>query len=115
MNGTGIAIITCSQRCYVPGCTAARPPAKWRYCISAPVRAQAALQADLMLLTSVVGIGALTAAKELAEMPDLAQYAAAKAAAADTGVRPSHVESGMSVRRRPRMSKLGKAQMGAAL
>ena len=83
--------------------------------ISAHVRAQAALHADLTLLTSVVGIGALTAAKVLGEMPDLAQYASAKAAAADTGVTPSHFESGTSVRRRPRMSKLGKAQMRAAL
>lgn len=83
--------------------------------ITAHVAGQAALAADLVLLTSVVGIGALTAAKVLAEMPDLAQYGSAKAAAADTGVSPSHFQSGTSVRRRPRMSKLGKAALRAAL
>jgi transposase len=83
--------------------------------ITAHLKAQAELAADLALLTSVVGIGALTAAKVLAEMPDLAQYGSAKAAAADTGVTPSHFQSGTSVRRRPRMSKLGKAGLRAAL
>lgn len=83
--------------------------------ITAHVAAQAELAAELALLASVVGIGALTAAKVLAEMPDLASYASAKAAAADTGVTPSHFESGTSVRRRPRMSKVGKAGLRAAL
>jgi transposase len=83
--------------------------------ITAHLKAQAELAADLALLTSVVGIGALTAAKVLAEMPDLAHYGSAKAAAADTGVTPSHFQSGTSVRRRPRMSKLGKAGLRAAL
>ena len=83
--------------------------------ITAHVKAQAALAADLALLTSVVGIGALTAAKVLGEMPDLAQYDSAKAADADTGVTPSHFQSGTSVRRRPRMSKQGKAGLRAAL
>lgn len=79
------------------------------------IAAQAELAKDLALLTSVVGIGALTAAKVLAEMPNLAAYASAKAAAADTGVTPSHYLSGTSVRRRPRMSKVGKAELRAAL
>jgi transposase len=79
------------------------------------VAAQAELAADLALLTSVVGIATVTAAKVLAEMPKLAEYDTAKAAAADTGVTPSHYESGTSVRRRPRMSKVGKAELRAAL
>jgi transposase len=79
------------------------------------VAAQAELAADMALLTSVVGIATVTAAKVLAEMPRLAEYDSAKAAAADTGVTPSHYESGTSVRRRPRMSKLGKAELRAAL
>jgi transposase len=83
--------------------------------ITAHLAGQAELAANMVLLTSVVGIGALTAAKVLAEMPDLAQYGSAKAAAADTGVTPSHFQSGTSVRRRPRMSKLGKAGLRAAL
>ena len=83
--------------------------------IKTHVAAQAELAQDVALLTSVVGIGMVTAAKVLAEMPNLAQYDSAKAAAADTGVTPSHFESGTSVRRRPRMSKLGKAELRAAL
>jgi len=77
--------------------------------------AQSTLQANLVLLTSVVGIGAVTAAKMLAEYGELEQYASAKAAAADAGLNPSEYQSGTSVRRRPRMSKLGKAGVRAAL
>jgi transposase len=83
--------------------------------IKAHLSAQAELAADLALLTSVTGIGMVTAAKVLAEMPKLAEYESAKAAAADTGVTPSHYQSGTSVRRRPRMSKMGKAELRAAL
>jgi transposase len=79
------------------------------------VAAHAELQTNLKLLTTVVGIGAVTAAKLLAEFSDLAQYQSAKAAAADAGLTPSHFESGTSVRRRPRMSKMGKAGIRAAL
>jgi transposase len=83
--------------------------------IKSHVAAQAELAQDMALLTSVVGVGMVTAAKVLAEMPELAQYGSAKAAAADTGVTPSQFESGTSVRRRPRMSKVGKAEVRAAL
>ncbi len=76
---------------------------------------QESLRTNLTLLTSIVGIGAVTAAKVLAEFADLDQYESAKAAAADAGLTPSHYESGTSVRRRPRMSKLGKAGIRAAL
>lgn len=74
-----------------------------------------ALKADLALATTVVGIGVVTATKLLAEFGDLAAYASAKAAAADAGVTPAQFESGTSVRRRPRMSKVGKAGIRAAL
>jgi transposase len=83
--------------------------------IETHIAAQAELAQDVALLTSVVGIGMVTAAKVLAEMPDLAQYGSAKAAAADTGVTPSHFQSETSVWRRPRMSKVGKAEVRAAL
>jgi transposase len=77
--------------------------------------AHSELRANLQLLTSIVGIGMITAAKLLAEFGDIEQYESAKAAAADVGVTPSVFESGTSVRRRPRMSKLGKAGLRAAL
>jgi transposase len=76
---------------------------------------QERLHTSLTLLTRIVGIGAVTAANLLAEFADLEQYASAKAAAADAGLTPSHYESGTSVRRRPRMSKMGKAGIRAAL
>ncbi len=77
--------------------------------------AHSELRENLELLTSIVGIGVITAAKLLAEFGDIEQYASAKAAAADAGLTPSHFESGTSVRRRPRLSKLGKAGIRSAL
>jgi transposase len=79
------------------------------------VQAHAELRANLELLTSIVGIGVITAVKLLAEFADLESYESAKAAAADAGLTPSHFESGTSVRRRPRLSKMGKAGIRAAL
>ena len=83
--------------------------------ISAHLAAHTELRTNLALLTAIVGIGAVTAAKLLAEFAAIEQYESAKAAAADTGVTPSHYESGTSVRRRPRMSKMGNANLRAAL
>ena len=83
--------------------------------ISEHLAATAEMQAKLQLLTTIVGIGAVTAAKLLAECGDLEQYETAKAAAADAGLTPAHFESGTSVRRRPRLSKIGKAGVRAAL
>lgn len=77
--------------------------------------ADSELRENLQLLTSIVGIGMITAAKLLAEFGAIEQYESAKAAAADVGVTPSHFESGTSVRRRPRMSKMGKVGLRAAL
>lgn len=67
------------------------------------------------LLVSIKGIGSITAIRILAEMFDLDQYDNAKAAAADVGVTTSHYRSGSSVRRRPRISRMGKAAVRAAL
>jgi transposase len=62
-------------------------------------------------LMSIKGIGAKTAMVLIAEMYDLSEYKNARAAAADAGVTPSRYESGTSVRRRARMSKMGKASV----
>jgi len=77
--------------------------------------AQEALQQQVALLDSITGIGVVTATTILAEMGDLTRYPSAKAAAADVGVTPSQYESGTSVRRRPRMTKMGNADLRAAL
>ena len=83
--------------------------------INEQLAAQTTMQTNLSLLTSIVGIGVITAAKLLSEFGELEQYRSAKAAAADAGLTPSHYESGTSVRRRPKMSKVGKAGIRAAL
>lgn len=67
------------------------------------------------LLVSIQGIGDKTAIHLLAEMYDLAAYKNAKAAAADVGVTTSHYRSGTSVRRRPKISRMGKSSVRAAL
>jgi transposase len=79
------------------------------------VAAHAELRTNLQLLTAIVGIGMVTAAKLLAEFADIEEYESAKAAAADAGLTPSQFESGTSVRKRPRLSKIGKAGIRAAL
>lgn len=66
-------------------------------------------------LKSIKGIGEQTATHILAEMYDLDQYENAKAAAADAGITTSHYRSGTSVRRRPKMSRMGKAAIRGAL
>jgi transposase len=53
------------------------------------VQAHAELRANLELLTSIVGIGAVTAVKLLAELAEVESYESAKAAAADAGLTPS--------------------------
>jgi transposase len=77
--------------------------------------ADSELRETMELLTSITGIGLITAAKLLAELGEIEQYESAKAVAADVGVTPSQFESGTSVRRRARMSKMGKAGLRAAL
>src|SRR5690349_7650553 len=84
-------------------------------CIKEHVAAHAELHTQQDLLTAIVGIGVVTAAKLLAEFADIEQYESAKAAAADAGLTPSQFESGTSVRKRPRLSKIGKAGIRAAL
>ena len=77
--------------------------------------AQAELKANLALLTTIAGICRLTASKLLAEFGALAEYDNAKAAAADAGLTPSHYEAGETLRRRTRLSKMGKEGIRAAL
>jgi len=83
--------------------------------ITAHLKANADLGDVHRLMDTVPGIGAVTAQKLLAEFYDLAEYRSAKAAGADAGLTPANYESGTSVRRRPRLSKQGKASVRAAL
>lgn len=65
------------------------------------------------LLDSIPGIGRLTAARLLAE--DLRRFDEARSAAAYAGLTPMNRTSGTSVRRRPKLSKIGKASLRRAL
>jgi transposase len=67
------------------------------------------------LLTSIPGIGEITATRLLAEMAPLERFQSARQAAAYTGLTPKHHESGSSVRGRTRLSKIGNARVRKAL
>jgi transposase len=73
------------------------------------------LSEQFELLTSVTSLGPRTATKIMAEMYDLATYTDSGAVAADAGLSPAKHESGDSVRKKTRLSKIGKASVRAAL
>jgi transposase len=73
------------------------------------------LKADQDLLTSIPGVGELTAAWLMAELGDVAQFASAEAAAAYAGLAPCQYRSGTSVRRQTHLSKRGNARLRRAL
>jgi transposase len=67
------------------------------------------------LICSIQGLGLVSSSTLMAEMPDLEHYEDASAAAADAGVTPAHHASGDTVRRKPKMSKIGKASIRGIL
>lgn len=71
------------------------------------------LKADHALLTSIPGIGMLTAAK--LQSIELQRFANARAATAFVGLNPRQHDSGASVHRRAHLSKMGHAEMRQAL
>lgn len=73
------------------------------------------LRAQRDLLTSIPGIGDLTAGRLLAELRDLRAFDSAAQVAAFVGVTPRQHTSGSSVRRRSRMSKQGNSALRGSL
>lgn len=67
------------------------------------------------LLDSIPGIGEATAATLLAEITDITHYESARQVAAYAGLVPRERQSGSSVRRRTRLSKIGNARLRKAL
>jgi len=67
------------------------------------------------LLETIPGIGSTTAALVLAELGDPERFESARQAAAYGGLTPSHYESGSSVHRKPRLSKVGSSRLRTAL
>lgn len=77
-------------------------------------RQHEAIRRQRDLLVSIPGIGLTTAARILAEMPNIAKFRNAKAVAAFAGLSPRHYESG-SIRWPSRLSKSGNAKLRTAL
>ena len=73
------------------------------------------LKKNKELLESIDGFGEKTAIHLLAELYNLPDYKNAKAAAADVGVTASEYSSGDTIRRRPRISRMGNTAVRAAL
>lgn len=67
------------------------------------------------LLSSIPGIGDLTAAKLLSEIIDINHYGSARQVAAFAGLVPRQAESGSSVRGRPKLCKVGTGRLRKAL
>ena len=67
------------------------------------------------LLESIPGIGRQTAVKLVAEIKDIRNFENASELASYAGMSPQHRESGSSVRRRSRLSKIGNASLRKAL
>ncbi len=67
------------------------------------------------LLISIPGIAEITAAKLLAEIPNLKDYKTARQAAAYAGLTPKQRVSGTSVRGKTCLSKTGNVRVGKAL
>src|SRR5690606_33663957 len=63
------------------------------------------------LLTSIVGIADKSAAALLGELPDLERFDSARQIVAYAGLSPRRYESGGSVRRHTKMSKVGSARL----
>jgi hypothetical protein len=73
------------------------------------------LQEQRDLLVSIPGIGNTTAAKLLAEMLEVKLYQSARQLAAFAGLVPRLHESGSSIKRKTRLSKLGAPRLRKAL
>lgn len=73
------------------------------------------LKRDRDLMTSIPGIGDLTANKLLAELSDISLFDNVRQLVAFAGLNPRHYQSGSSIRRRTRISKMGRASIRAAL
>lgn len=79
------------------------------------VQSADALARKQELLETIPGIGPTTAALVLAELGDPERFESARQAAAYAGLTPAHHESGSSVHRNPRLSKVGSSRLRKVL
>lgn len=79
------------------------------------IDSHATLREQRELLVSIPGIGETTAAKFLAEILDVSLYDSARQLAAFAGLAPRLHESGSSVKKRAKLSKIGAPRLRKAL
>jgi transposase len=82
--------------------------------IAAHTQQEETHRSQMALLTSIPGIGQLTAARFLAEVADVHQFAQAGHLAAYAGLVPSEHTSGTSVQRKPKLCKTGNPHLRTA-
>lgn len=73
------------------------------------------LKADQDLLTSIQGVGEKTAQAIMALLPPVSNFAKAKQVGAYAGLTPAEYKSGTSISRKPRLCKIGNANLRRAL
>ena len=83
--------------------------------INGHIESHPTLREQRELLVSIPGIGETTSAKFLAEILDVKLYASARQLAAFAGLAPRLHESGSSVKKRARLSKVGTPRLRKAL
>lgn len=79
------------------------------------VKADSNTKQQVDLLTSIPGLAERTALRIITEIGNLRNYDSASAVSADAGLSPSLYQSGTSIKRNPKLSKLGKAALRASL
>lgn len=79
------------------------------------VREDPELGRDVKLLTTIYGVGFITAVAVLAELGDLRRFKRARQLSAFAGVSPRVIQSGTSISGRPRMCKQGNSRARQAL
>ena len=73
------------------------------------------LAREMALLTSIIGIGEDTAAILIGEIQDITRFESASSLAAYVGVTANQHQSGTTVRKKPKMSRIGNARLRRAL
>lgn len=83
--------------------------------ISEQIAACPMLATEIALLTSIPGIGVMTAAGILVELPDISLFRAAKQVAAYAGLSPRNRQSGSSILGPGRLARTGNANLRSLL
>jgi transposase len=83
--------------------------------ISEHINSHPLLKGQRDLLTSIPGIGKITAALLLGELGEVGNYKSGRQVAAHAGLTPKQFQSGSSVKGKPRLSKMGNVHLRKGL